>query len=151
MPCLRRLRIDIDRLFFDNRTMIQTDFSLPVQYTRQIADQVSRMGAALPPSFQRYLRSRDNRMALASPLWLTASGNVPTRSFFIRRLRLFFDTDVAGQSMRAGGATLLAECGSPPQIIQSIGRWSSEAFKIYVRKNPVILQAMLYSRQWLSS
>ncbi|MBT9610378.1 MAG: AraC family transcriptional regulator [Aquabacterium sp.] len=35
--------------------MIQTDFSLPVQYTRQIADQVSRMGAALPPSFQRYL------------------------------------------------------------------------------------------------
>ena len=101
------------------------------------------------PIFQRYLTSRDNRMALASPLWLTASGNVPTRSFFIKRLRIFFDTDVAGQSMRAGGATLLAECGTAPQIIQGIGRWSSEAFKIYVRKNPVILQGMLYSRRFL--
>lgn len=40
----------------------------------------------------------------------------------MRRLRQFFDNDVGGQSMRAGGATSLAENGVAPHIIQGIGR-----------------------------
>jgi hypothetical protein len=45
-----------------------------------------------------------------------------------------------------GGATRLAELGAAPDLIQAAGRWSSETFKIYIRKNPVILQAMLFGR-----
>jgi len=86
--------------------------------------------------FTRYLTSRDTLFPLASPLWLTAAGTVPTRSFFIRRLRAFFPSDIAGQSLRAGGATMLADLGVSPHIIQAAGRWTSEAFRIYVRKNP---------------
>ena len=97
--------------------------------------------------FQSYLMSRDKLFPLSSPLWLRRDGTIPTRSFFIRRLRLFFENDVAGQSLRAGGATTLAEMGSPPSLIQAIGRWTSESFRIYVRKNPVIIQAMLFARQ----
>ena len=96
--------------------------------------------------FTNYLRARDLAFPLASPLWLTSAGQVPTRSFFIRRLRLFFKNDVAGQSMRAGGATSLAENGAPPSIIQGMGRWSSETFNIYVRKSPVLIHALILAR-----
>jgi hypothetical protein len=91
--------------------------------------------------FTRYLTSRDNIHPVASPLWLTESGDIPTRSFFVSRLRLFFSRDVAGQSMRAGGATALAEHGFSPYVIQASGRWASEAFLVYIRKNPTLLQA----------
>ena len=95
--------------------------------------------------FLAYLTSRDRLWPLASPLWITENGQVPSRSFFTKRLRLFFDSSVGGQSMRAGGATSLAEHGIPPSIIQPLGRWSSQAFLIYIRKNPALIQAMLYS------
>jgi hypothetical protein len=96
--------------------------------------------------FKRYLRSRDHLFPFSSDLWLRADGSRPTRSFFIRRMRLFFSNDVAGQSMRAGGATSLAENGVPPNLIQAIGRWASPAFQVYIRKNPVLLQALLFGR-----
>jgi len=95
--------------------------------------------------FLAYLESRDRLCPLASPLWVTEKGEVPSRSFFTKRLRLFFDNSVGGQSMRAGGATSLAEHGVPPAIIQPLGRWSSQAYLIYIRKNPTLIQAMLYS------
>ena len=95
--------------------------------------------------FLKYITSRDTIHPVASPLWLTAAGLVPTRSFFIARLRIFFHTNVAGQSMRAGGATALAEHGVSPAIIQASGRWASEAFLVYIRKNPTLLQGFLSS------
>lgn len=95
--------------------------------------------------FQAYLTSRDNLFPLSSPLWVTSRGSVPTRHFFMSRMRRYFATDVGGQSMRAGGATSLAEHGVPPSLIQLLGRWSSDAFLIYIRKNPVLIQALLYS------
>jgi hypothetical protein len=95
--------------------------------------------------FRAYLRSRDPLFPLSSPLWLRSNGAVPTRTFFISRLRHFFTTDVGGQSMRAGGATSLAENGVAPHIIQGIGRWASSAWQIYIRKHPVLLQAMLHA------
>ena len=96
-------------------------------------------------TFTRYLRSRDSLFPLSSPLWLTSKGKVPTRYFFMSRMKRFFAADIGGQSMRAGGATSLAEHGVPPSLIQLIGRWSSDAFLIYIRKNPVLIQALLYT------
>jgi hypothetical protein len=96
--------------------------------------------------FKNYLSSRDRLFPFSSDLWLRADGSRPSRSFFIRRMKLFFKGDVAGQSMRSGGATSLAENGVPPNLIQAIGRWASSAFQIYIRKNPVLLQALLFGR-----
>lgn len=95
--------------------------------------------------FVKYIASRDHLLALASPLWIRKDGSPPTRSWFMKRLRSFFDSSVGGQSMRAGGATLLAEMGASPSLIQASGRWSSEAFLIYIRKHPAVLQGMLYT------
>jgi hypothetical protein len=97
--------------------------------------------------FAAYLHSRDTAFPLSSPLWITSKGTVPTQQFFITRIRRFFATDIAGQSMRAGGATSLAEHGVPPSLIQLIGRWKSDAFFIYIRKSPVLIQALLYSQK----
>jgi hypothetical protein len=62
----------------------------------------------------------------------------------MKRLKSYFPHDVAGQSLRAGGATSLAEAGVPPKIIQGIGCWATGTFQIYIRKNCVLLQAMLF-------
>jgi hypothetical protein len=102
------------------------------------------------PHFLSYLSSRDAKFPLASPLWLTSAGLVPTRAFFISRMKSFFPPEIAGQSLRAGGATMLAIKGTAPYLIQAAGRWSSEAFRIYVRKNPFLLQALLFANPSLS-
>ncbi|KAI0323361.1 hypothetical protein GY45DRAFT_1216373, partial [Cubamyces sp. BRFM 1775] len=68
--------------------------------------------------FRAFLTSRDNLFPLRAELWLRANGAVPTRSWFMQRLRRIFPRDVAGHSMRAGGATSLAAAGVPPASIQ---------------------------------
>ncbi|KAF7371787.1 RNase H domain-containing protein [Mycena venus] len=98
-------------------------------------------------AFRTYLNSRDHLHPLNPYLWILSNGKVPTRAWFMRKLRhLFPDTNIAGQSMRAGGATALAEDGAPPHVIQASGRWAFNTFQIYIRKHPVLLQAMLHSR-----
>lgn len=97
--------------------------------------------------FKMYLASRNIAFPFSSPLWLTKDGSIPTRAFFIRRLRLFFDSNIAGHSMRAGGATFMAENGYAPSLIQAAGRWASTAFQLYIRKNPVLIQALLFARE----
>ena len=40
---------------------------------------------------------------------------------------------LTGHSFRAGLATLMAQAGFEDKDIQSIGRWSSDAFKKYIK------------------
>jgi len=48
--------------------------------------------------------------------------------------------------MRAGGATHLAEIGTPSQVIRGIGRWLSAAWEVYIRIHPVLLHFLLRHR-----
>ncbi|KIK61187.1 hypothetical protein GYMLUDRAFT_126680, partial [Collybiopsis luxurians FD-317 M1] len=91
-----------DRLFEGNRVVVPP-----------------RWGISSVDVFRRYLSMRDAQFPLHPHLWVSSLGSVPTRSWFMRRLRqLEPDTRWAGQSMRAGGATAMAEDGTPPQLIQ---------------------------------
>jgi len=119
-----------DRFFEGNRIIVQKN--------HHIFD--------LHKFFTAYLRIWDDKFPLSSPLWLTSKGIIPTCSFFIKFLCCFFNSDTARQSLWAGGATSLAENGVPPSIIQAIGRWASNAFKIYIRKNPVLIQVLLFGQ-----
>jgi hypothetical protein len=95
-------------------------------------------------TFAQYLISRDHDFPHLPELWLTAKGTVPTRSWFLKRLHAVFPNDnISGHSLRSGGATALALAGTPLPRIQSIGRWSSEAFLIYIRQNPILIQGTL--------
>ncbi|THH15573.1 hypothetical protein EUX98_g9443 [Antrodiella citrinella] len=99
-------------------------------------------------TFKEYLRSRDHIFPFHSALWITTSGAVPTRAWFLAKLRTVFPTssNIGGHSLRSGGATHFAIVGWPDDRIQALGRWSSDAFKIYIRKHPVVLQALLNNR-----
>ena len=96
--------------------------------------------------FINYLTSRDHKFPIHPELWLTTRGTVPTRHWFLTRLRKLFPRNIAGQSLRSGGATSLAEAGADLDTIQAAGRWSSDAFRIYIRKNPVVIHAILLGR-----
>ncbi|KAF7354025.1 hypothetical protein MVEN_01089300 [Mycena venus] len=113
---------------------------LTLRHTQPTAAPTPRIFLRLP------LLLCDALFPLNRELWLRSNGAVPTCAWFITRLKAYFPHDVAGQSLRAGGATSLAEAGVPPNVIQGIGRWASDAFQIYIRKNPVLLQAMLFGR-----
>ena len=95
--------------------------------------------------FCKYLQSCDKLFPFHPQLWLRTDGSVPTRGWFIRHLHQHFPSDVSGHSLRAGGATALAQASIPPHIIQAIGRWASNTFQIYIHHHPVLLAALLFS------
>lgn len=93
-------------------------------------------------AFVTYVQSRDLLHPNRPELWLLADGSRPTRSWFISRLKLIFPREeISGHSLRAGGATWLAEQHISLEVIRALGRWSSETFKIYIRKHPALLHA----------
>jgi hypothetical protein len=95
---------------------------------------------------QSYITSRDHLFPLHADLWLLENTCVPTRSWFIHCLQVFFPPDIAGQSLHAGGTTALAEAGAPPELIKGAGCWSSMSFERYIRKNPVLLHTLILAR-----
>ena len=109
---------------------------------------ISRIiGAPDPKPFMaKYIHSRDLLFPLHPQLWLRINGLSPTRSWFLRRLHQYCPADIAGQSMRAGGATALAQAGASVELIRGAGCWSSNAFERYIRKNVVVLHALILRR-----
>src|SRR5271168_4053752 len=85
---------------------------------------VQRLNTPTDPydPFIKYLRSRDTFFPIHPELWLTSYGHVPTHHWFMTCLCAFFPNEIAGQSMRSGGATSLAEAGGDPATIQAVGR-----------------------------
>jgi hypothetical protein len=110
----------------------------------QVLIQSTTLGDDALVPFTKYLSLCDRLFPFRAELWLREDGSIPTRAWFLNRFRSHFSGDVGGHSLRAGGATALAEAGIPPHMIQTIGRWSSEAFQIYIRQHPVLLATHLY-------
>ncbi|KAG2350553.1 hypothetical protein BDR05DRAFT_842191, partial [Suillus weaverae] len=69
-------------------------------------------------TFLTYLASRDKLFPLNSCLWLRSDGTIPTRAWFIARLRALFPDTISGHSLRAGGATSLVASGVSADRIQ---------------------------------
>lgn len=111
---------------------------------RVLISSTSTLDNPLAP-FTSYLASRDRSFPLQPHLWLRSNGSVPTRRWFMTRLTTLFKDNVGGHSMRAGGATALAVAGIAPHLIQAMGRWSSEAFQIYIRTHPSLLASLVYA------
>jgi len=114
---------------------------LPASKTDQFfnGDRVTylpRQGVLCPLTTLSALKTATS--ALDDPLFPDASGAPMTRGRFMAMFRRFFgnDTSLSGHSFRCGGATWLASQGYSSLDIQRIGRWSSEAFKIYLRSHP---------------
>lgn len=84
------------------------------------------------------LSVRDPSFPAHTPLFITSHGSVPTRSWFLRRFKPLFDLSKTGHSLRSGGATYLANRGVSYDLIKEAGRWSSDAFILYVQSKPIL-------------
>lgn len=120
-----------DRFFEGNKILVLANVTL----TNPVA------------AMQRYLSSRDRLFLDSRDLWIRADGTRPRRDWFLGRLRAVCGPDVAGHSLRAGGATLLAQQGFPLDAIQTIGRWASDTFRIYIRQHPLLIHAAVLQKQ----
>ena len=102
--------------------------------TQESADPVSLLS--------EFVRARDAIHGARRALFLREDGSHPTRAWFDSKLFSFVDRSFGGHSARAGGATFYAALGLSESIIMALGRWSSTAWKIYIRDNPCIRAAL---------
>ena len=123
-----------DKFFKGNKVIVQRNSS----------------GDDLDEPFCKYLKSCNHLFPFHPQLWLRADGSVPTCGWFIHCLHQHFPADVAGHSLHAEGATVLAQAGIPSHIIQAIGHWASDTFQIYIHHHPVLLTTLLFSNRSLT-
>jgi hypothetical protein len=98
--------------------------------SQEIADPVSLL--------RDYRSRRDAVHGARAALFIRENGSHPTRSWFEKKFFVVLDRSFGGHSPRAGGATFYANLGLSEDIIQALGRWSSEAWKIYIRDNATV-------------
>ena len=87
---------------------------------------------------QEYVDRCDSIHNAHLALFLWEDGSHPTRSWFDTRFFAVLNREFRGHSPRAGGATFYASLGLSEDVIQALGRWSSQAWKIYIRDNPTV-------------
>ena len=88
----------------------------------------------------RWYRMRGSN---SGPLFCLADGSAVKREVFTRQLKgalAFCDLDCSSyksHSFRIGAASLAAENGMSDAQIRGLGRWKSDAFKLYIRSPTV--------------
>jgi hypothetical protein len=122
-------------LAFEGRRM---SYTLPYHKGDHFEDLVEQAVGSPILLMQEYLLRRDIRHGAKAALFLCADGNSPSRSWFDRRFFKVLDRSFGGHSARVGGATFYAALGLTEDVIQALGRWSSQAWKIYIRDNPSV-------------
>ena len=81
--------------------------------------------------------------ARLGPLFILSDGHFLTRLHITNILQAGFPlalpSTIASHSFRIGGATLLCSLGVPDATIQILGRWSSSAFRRYLRISDALI------------
>src|SRR5271169_2955378 len=85
-----------------------------------------------------YVSRHDKIHGARAALFIRKDGSLPNRMWFDTKFFAILDRQYGGHSLRAGGATFYASLGLSEDVIQSLGRWSSKAWKIYIRDNHTI-------------
>lgn len=97
---------------------------------------------------QRYINRRDHLHKAKPALFLREDGSHPNRNWFDKHFFAVLSRDFGGHSPRAGGATFYAKLGLPEDIIMATGRWSSQAWRDYVREHPALRVEMELARSF---
>ncbi|KIJ92811.1 hypothetical protein K443DRAFT_135182 [Laccaria amethystina LaAM-08-1] len=85
-----------------------------------------------------YITHHDRLHGARPALFIRANRSVPTRSWFDQKFFTLLDRDFGGHSPHVGAATYYASLGISASVIQALGCWSSQAWKIYICNNPTI-------------
>ncbi|XP_048034383.1 uncharacterized protein LOC125260190 [Megalobrama amblycephala] len=137
-----------------------SSFNLFIKYSKAdssgtgVTITISKINFFCPyTSMVRYLKARP-RTPKNSPLFILPNRLPMTKQWFRTHLASVLTLcDLSphlytGHSFCIGAATTAAECGVPDSTIQMLGRWSSTAYKIYIRSDKQIL---LNAQQALST
>jgi integrase len=89
-----------------------------------------------PSTALRYLESKIENQE--TPLFTLQSGSQMSKAWYLRKLQslLPLACGITGHSLRVGGATWAAQMGFSHDEIKLLGRWSSEAFRVYLKGQP---------------
>ena len=89
-------------------------------------------------ALRTWLTMHPRRSQPTAPLFCFAHGAPLSRSDLIDCMRNCIAAlglaahEYAGHSFRRGGATSLAVAGTPEHLIQALGRWSSDCYRLYI-------------------
>ena len=98
----------------------------------------------------KYINQHTNK---AGPLFMWHNGRFLTRSGLatvLHRIKPTHIKNMSSHSFRIGAASTAAAAGHPRWLIQSLGRWSSNCYKDYIRVPPTTLAHVSQSLSSLS-
>ena len=114
-----------------SKVLKPTHFARDVLYTRGV---VRLLSVRFRPSWHIYI----GEGPCLVPFFIDTHGQPLTRS----RLSSFVQSvlqgagipgQFSGHSFRIGAATTATQCSIPDHLIKTMGRWSSDAYQLYVR------------------
>ena len=95
------------------------------------------------------VRAIDSLLALLqgkprdTALWRLTNGSLVDRAWLNSQFEVFFDHPIDCSSFRAGGATHQVAIGTSSEVIRNLGRWTSQAWELYIRSHPTMLSNTL--------
>ena len=99
---------------------------------------IGRSGSTVCP-VQALIQYLGLRSSAPGPLFVLSSGVPLTRVFLVTNLQAALrksgldDKAFNGHSFRIGAATTAAQRGLEDSLIQTLGRWRSDAYKLYIK------------------
>ena len=98
---------------------------------------IGRTDGVLCP-IQAMLRYIAARSSHSGALFKFKNGRSASRSWFSKRLKQVvaksgFQGDFTSHSLRIGAASEASKAGFPDSLVQVLGRWASDSFKLYIR------------------
>ena len=126
------------------RLLIKVSKSDPFRDTCTVV--VGRNDSALCPveALLKYLHFRGGR---PGPLFIFPDGSPLTRDLLNSKIRNLLVScgvvaDYTGHCFRIGAATTAARVGLPDHLIKTLGRWFSDAYKLYIRTSELDIAAV---------
>ncbi len=127
----------IDKHPSPDKVFIKLKFSKTDQFGRSCIVILARSSSSLCPvtALLQYLHLRGDANG---PLFLWGNGSALTKSTLNNRLQSVlkkcgWPQTFTLHSFRVGAATTAASLGFPDYLIKALGRWSSEAYKVYIK------------------
>lgn len=129
--------ITIDKSPVPDKVFLQLRYSKTDQFGKGYTVVLARADSALCPvtALMTFMRLRGSR---AGPLFIHADGSFLTRQKLNTRLQQLLAA--AGWNGRCtlhsfliGAASTAASLGFPDYLIKALGRWSSEAYQVYIK------------------
>jgi integrase len=88
-------------------------------------------------AFEKWKAGRKCKHDPSTPVFTMANGDLVTTGFINRVLASLLEDEspkITAKAFRPGLSTILAQQGANPEELKNLGRWTSRAFEVYIRR-----------------